>query len=66
MLDDDDDDDHTLHHLFTLSHSLVSHLLEHIALLHMVCHHCCRVNAIAGARYSLTSYGGYRWRRSHR
>ena len=55
-----------LAYYFTLSYSIVSHSLEHNALLYMVCHHCCRVDAIAGARYSLTSYGGYRRHRSHR
>ena len=53
-------------HACLLFHSLALTRLEHNALLHMVCHHCCRVDAIAGARYSLTSYGGCRLHRSHR
>ena len=51
---------HMLAYYFTLSYSIVSHSLEHNALLQMVYHHCCRVDTIAGARYSLTCYGGLR------
>ena len=57
---------HMLAYYFTLSYSIESHSLEHNALLHMVYHHCCRIDTIAGARYSLTRYVGLRWRRCHR
>ncbi len=31
--------------------------VEHTALLHMVCHHCCRVDAIAGATAGIAGVG---------
>jgi hypothetical protein len=62
----DADDVMMVSYYFAPSYSLVSHSLKLDALLHMACHHCCRVDTITGAWYSLTRYGRPRWLRSHR